>query len=148
MLEIAVGTGRNLEHYPPGVRLTGIELSDEMLAIARRRATDTGVEVELRTGDAQALEFPDESFDTVVITFALCTIPDDRAAVVVLTNLDATGASSQLANRIASMLFRATGTDQDAVQALAQAKNVFDGLQHGRIDRALLTSNEALSTGV
>jgi len=81
VLEIAVGTGRNLVHYPPGVRLTGIELSEEMLAIARRRAADAGVEVDLRQGDAQALEFADESFDTVVITLALCTIPDDRAAV-------------------------------------------------------------------
>jgi ubiquinone/menaquinone biosynthesis C-methylase UbiE len=81
VLEIAVGTGRNLEHYPTGVRLTGIELSEEMLAIARKRATALGVDADLRPGDAQQLEFPDESFDTVVITFALCTIPNDRAAV-------------------------------------------------------------------
>lgn len=81
MLEIAVGTGRNFRHYPPGARLTGIELSEEMLAIARRRAASLGLEIDLRRGDAQALEFDDESFDTVVITLALCTIPDDRAAV-------------------------------------------------------------------
>jgi ubiquinone/menaquinone biosynthesis C-methylase UbiE len=81
VLEIAVGTGRNLPHYPPGTKLTGIELSDEMLAIARQRAAHAGVEVDLRHGDAQALEFADASFDTVVITLALCTIPDDRAAV-------------------------------------------------------------------
>jgi ubiquinone/menaquinone biosynthesis C-methylase UbiE len=81
VLEIAVGTGRNLAHYPAGTRLTGIELSPEMLAIARRRAGDLGVEVDLRQGDAQALEFADHSFDTVIITLALCTIPDDRAAV-------------------------------------------------------------------
>jgi ubiquinone/menaquinone biosynthesis C-methylase UbiE len=81
VLEIAVGTGRNLPHYPAGTRLTGIELSTEMLGIARRRATDLGIDADLRQGDAQALEFPDESFDTVIITLALCTIPDDRAAV-------------------------------------------------------------------
>jgi ubiquinone/menaquinone biosynthesis C-methylase UbiE len=81
VLEIAVGTGRNFEHYAAGTQLTGIELSDEMLAIARRRAAALGVDANLRQGDAQALEFPDESFDTVVITLALCTIPDDRAAV-------------------------------------------------------------------
>jgi ubiquinone/menaquinone biosynthesis C-methylase UbiE len=81
VLEVAVGTGRNLPHYPAGLRLTGIELSDEMLAIARQRAADSGVHADLRSGDAQALEFPDESFDTVVITLALCTIPDDHAAV-------------------------------------------------------------------
>lgn len=81
VLEIAVGTGRNLAHYPAGTRLTGIELSPEMLAIARRRAADLEIDVDLRQGDAQALEFADDSFDTVVITLALCTIPDDRAAV-------------------------------------------------------------------
>lgn len=81
VLEIAVGTGRNLTHYPEGVRLTAIEYSPEMLAIARRRAEEVGRDVDLREGDAQALEFPDDRFDTVVITLALCTIPDDRKAV-------------------------------------------------------------------
>jgi ubiquinone/menaquinone biosynthesis C-methylase UbiE len=81
VLEIAVGTGRNLKHYPAGITLTGIELSEQMLVIARKRAVDEKVDIDLRQGDAQVLEFPDESFDTVVITLALCTIPDDRAAV-------------------------------------------------------------------
>jgi ubiquinone/menaquinone biosynthesis C-methylase UbiE len=81
VLEIAAGTGRNLRHYPPGVRLTAIELSPAMLELARREATALGREADLRVGDAQALEFPDESFDTVVRTLSLCTIPDDRAAV-------------------------------------------------------------------
>jgi hypothetical protein len=66
--------------------------------------------------------------------------PDDRAAVVVLTNLDATGASSQLAGRIATVLFRATSSDS-AAAALAQARMIFESLQRGRIDRALFTSN-------
>jgi ubiquinone/menaquinone biosynthesis C-methylase UbiE len=80
VLEIAVGTGRNLEHYPAGVKLTAIEFSPEMLAIARKRAEAIGSDADLREGDAQALEFADESFDTVVLTLALCTIPDDRRA--------------------------------------------------------------------
>jgi ubiquinone/menaquinone biosynthesis C-methylase UbiE len=80
VLEIAVGTGRNLPHYPDRVRLTGVELSPEMLAIGRQRAEELGRDVDLRIGDAQALEFEEQSFDTVIITFALCTIPDDRAA--------------------------------------------------------------------
>jgi CubicO group peptidase (beta-lactamase class C family) len=67
--------------------------------------------------------------------------PDDKAAVVVLTNLDATGASSQLAGRIATVLFRAASPDNAAAAALAQAKTIFEGLQHGRIDRALFTAN-------
>jgi ubiquinone/menaquinone biosynthesis C-methylase UbiE len=81
VLELAVGTARNLAHYPPAVRVTGIELSSEMLAIAQRRAQELGRDADLRLGDAQALEFPDASFDTVTCTLALCTIPDPRRAV-------------------------------------------------------------------
>ena len=81
VLELAVGTGRNLRHYPPGVRLVGIELSPAMLDIAQQEAATVGREADLRVGDAQALEFPDDSFDTVTCTLALCTIPDDRAAL-------------------------------------------------------------------
>jgi ubiquinone/menaquinone biosynthesis C-methylase UbiE len=81
VLEIAIGTGRNLDHYPDEVRLTGIEYSPAMLDIARKRAKQLGREIDLRVGDAQALEFPDASFDTVACTLALCTIVDDRAAV-------------------------------------------------------------------
>jgi len=81
VLEIAVGTGLNLPYYPDGVRLTGIEFVPAMLDIARRRAVELGRPVELRLGDAQALEFEDGTFDTVVCTLSLCTIPDDRAAV-------------------------------------------------------------------
>jgi ubiquinone/menaquinone biosynthesis C-methylase UbiE len=81
VLEIAVGTGRNLRHYPNRVNLTGVEFSPAMLEIARTRAKALGREIDLCVGDAQALDFPDASFDTVVSTLALCTIPDDRAAV-------------------------------------------------------------------
>jgi ubiquinone/menaquinone biosynthesis C-methylase UbiE len=80
VLELAIGTGRNLPHYPTHVRLTGIELSPQMLEIATQRAGQLGRDVDLRIGDAQALELEDHSFDTVIITFGLCTIPDARAA--------------------------------------------------------------------
>jgi ubiquinone/menaquinone biosynthesis C-methylase UbiE len=81
VLEIAVGTGRNLPYHRDDVSLTGIELSPEMLKIAKRRAGELGREADFRLGDAQNLDFPDASFDSVVCTLALCTIPDDRAAV-------------------------------------------------------------------
>jgi ubiquinone/menaquinone biosynthesis C-methylase UbiE len=81
VLEIAAGTARNLPHYPSEVRMTAIELSPEMLAIASQRARELGRDADLRQGDAQALDFPDQSFDTVVCTLGLCTIPDDRQAV-------------------------------------------------------------------
>jgi ubiquinone/menaquinone biosynthesis C-methylase UbiE len=80
-LEVGIGTGRNLGHYPPGVHLIGVDLSEAMLAIARQRAVELGRDVELHVGDAQALGFPAASFDTVVVTLSLCSIPDDRRAV-------------------------------------------------------------------
>ena len=82
VLEIAPGTGRNLPFYPEDVRLTAVELSPRMLAIARGQARELGVEADLRSGDAQDLPFKSASFDTVVATLALCTIPDDHRAVV------------------------------------------------------------------
>jgi CubicO group peptidase (beta-lactamase class C family) len=65
--------------------------------------------------------------------------PDDRAAVVVLTNLDATSTSEQLASKIAGIAFVTADPGGDA--ALAQAKEIFAGLQKGRIDRTLFTPN-------
>jgi len=81
VLEVAIGTGRNLPFYPPNVRLTAIEFSPAMLEIARRRAAELGRPVDLGLGDAQALDLPDAAFDTVVCTLSLCGIPDERRAL-------------------------------------------------------------------
>lgn len=80
-LEVAVGTGRNLPRYGPQVRLVGLDLSPGMLAVARRRATDLGIEAELHEGAAESLPFPPESFDTVVCTLAVCSVADREAAI-------------------------------------------------------------------
>jgi ubiquinone/menaquinone biosynthesis C-methylase UbiE len=77
---LACGTARNLPFYPEDVELTGIELSPEMLTIGRQRAERLGQLADLRAGDVQSLEFPDQSFDTVTCTLGFCTIPDTRAA--------------------------------------------------------------------
>ena len=81
VLEVAIGTGRSLPHYPAGATVTGIELSPSMLAIARQRADDIGRDVDFREGDAQHLPFDDAAFDTVVCALALCSIPDPAAAI-------------------------------------------------------------------
>jgi D-alanyl-D-alanine carboxypeptidase len=65
--------------------------------------------------------------------------PDQGAAVAVLTNLDATTASEQIATRVAGILFATN--DPATESALEQAKKIFDGLQHGRIERSLFTDN-------
>ncbi len=81
VLEVAIGTGRNLPCYPADAAITGIELSPAMLAIARQRAKDLGRGVDLHEGDAEQLPFDDASFDTVVCALSLCTIPSPGAAV-------------------------------------------------------------------
>jgi ubiquinone/menaquinone biosynthesis C-methylase UbiE len=104
VLEIAVGTGRNLYFYPTEVHLTGVELSPKMLEIARRRARESGIEVDLRAGDAQDLPFPDARFDTVVATLALCTIPDDRRAVTEMARVLRPGGRLLLLEHVRSPL--------------------------------------------
>jgi ubiquinone/menaquinone biosynthesis C-methylase UbiE len=101
-LEIAIGSGRNLPHYPADVQLTGVELSPKMIELARQRAVELGRTVDLRLGDAEALEFADESFDTVVCTFGLCTIPDDRRAVSEVRRVLRTGGRFVLAEHVRS----------------------------------------------
>jgi ubiquinone/menaquinone biosynthesis C-methylase UbiE len=81
VLEVAVGTGLNLPHYPPGVRLTGVDLSPVMFAAAGKRAADLGLTVELSEATAEHLPFGDASFDTVVCTLSLCSVTDDAAAI-------------------------------------------------------------------
>ena len=82
VLEVAAGTGLNLPNYPTSTRVLGVELSKEMLAIARRRVTELGLgdRVQLVQGDVQKLDVPDDSRDTVVSTYTMCTIPDPEAA--------------------------------------------------------------------
>ena len=80
VLELAAGTARNLPFYPAAVELTGIELSEEMLAIGQERAKELGRSADLLLGDVQDLPFADESFDTVTCTLGFCTIPDTTRA--------------------------------------------------------------------
>ncbi|MBV9379698.1 MAG: class I SAM-dependent methyltransferase [Streptosporangiaceae bacterium] len=102
VLEVAVGTGRNLPFYPAGIRLTAVDWSAEMLAVARRRAADLGVDADLRQGDAQALEFSDESFDTVLCVLGLCAIPDDRRAVIEMRRVLRPGGVLVLVDHVAA----------------------------------------------
>ena len=102
VLEVAVGTGRNLPFYPEGTRLTGVDWSPAMLAIARGRAAGLGREADLRPGDAQALDFPDASFDTVLCALGLCAIPDDRRAVTEMARVLRPGGRLLLVDHVAA----------------------------------------------
>jgi ubiquinone/menaquinone biosynthesis C-methylase UbiE len=102
VLDVAIGTGLNLPHYPPGVRLTGVDLSPVMLASAAERATGLGLTVELREAEAEHLPFADASFDTVVCTLSLCSVADDRAAVVEMHRVLRPGGQLLLLDHVAA----------------------------------------------
>ena len=102
VLEVAIGTGLNLPHYPADAAITGIELSPAMLAIARQRAAGLGRDVDLREGDAEHLPFDDASFDTVACTLSLCTIPSPEAAIAEMRRVLCPGGHLLLLDHIGS----------------------------------------------
>lgn len=81
VLEIAAGTGRTSVHVRRDARVTLQDVSATMLERARARTAAAGRSVTLTVGDAQHLSFRAGSFDTVLCTLGLCTIPDDSHAV-------------------------------------------------------------------
>jgi ubiquinone/menaquinone biosynthesis C-methylase UbiE len=76
VLEVGVGTGKNMPFWPRAVEMTAIDLTPGMLDKAQQRATELKLSVDLRLGDVQALEFPGASFDTAVATCVFCSVPD------------------------------------------------------------------------
>ena len=76
VLEVGVGTGKNMDYYPPGIEVTGVDLTPGMLDQARVKAAKLNVNVDLRLGDAQSLEFEDDTFDAAVATCVFCSVPD------------------------------------------------------------------------
>lgn len=81
VLEVAAGTGKNLPYYPVGCKLSGVDLSFEMLKIARRKAGSLNRHVPFAVMDAEALGLRDRVFDTVVSSFTVCTFPRPVAAL-------------------------------------------------------------------
>ena len=82
VLEIGIGSGLNLPLYGAAVReVVGIDPSAALLGRARRAAAGARMPVELVEGSAEALAFEDASFDAVVTTWSLCTIPDAGRAL-------------------------------------------------------------------
>lgn len=79
VLEVGVGTGLCLPFYPAHCRITGVDLSDGMLARARDLVRSRKLShVKLFCMDAGAMDFPDGSFDTVVAAYVVTAVPDHR----------------------------------------------------------------------
>lgn len=102
VLEVAVGTGRSLPHYPADVRLTGVDLSPAMLDIAARRAAGLNRTIDLREGDAEHLSFDGASFDTVVCALSLCSIPRPGRAIDEMRRVLVPGGRLLLLDHVAS----------------------------------------------
>lgn len=81
ILEVGVGTGKNMPFYPAGARVTAIDLSPRMLDRARSRAKEVGCSADVCEMDVQELDYPDGSFDAVVSTFVFCSVPDPIAGL-------------------------------------------------------------------
>jgi ubiquinone/menaquinone biosynthesis C-methylase UbiE len=81
-IEIGAGTGLNLEHYPAGVtRLVLAEPDPHMRRRLGRRVEALGRPAEVIDSSAEALPFPDATFDTAVVTLVLCSVPEPEAAL-------------------------------------------------------------------
>jgi ubiquinone/menaquinone biosynthesis C-methylase UbiE len=76
VLEVGVGTGMNLEHYPAEVRVTGIDVSPRMLDRARPRAEAAEADVELLVADVEDLPYADDTFDTATAACVFCSVAD------------------------------------------------------------------------
>lgn len=83
VLEIGIGTGLNLPHYDGGrvEEIIGLDPGVELHRLARKRMLDAGLQVELVSLSAERIPYDDHSFDSVLVTFSLCTIPDPLAAL-------------------------------------------------------------------
>jgi ubiquinone/menaquinone biosynthesis C-methylase UbiE len=87
-IEIGAGTGLSLPHYPQAVtRLVLIEPDAHMRRRLRSRASRLGRDAEIFDATASQLPFPDSSFDTAVVIFTLCSVPDEQAALNEITRV-------------------------------------------------------------
>jgi ubiquinone/menaquinone biosynthesis C-methylase UbiE len=76
VLEVGVGTGKNIEYYPDDINITAIDFSERMLDKAREKANKYNKKVSLLQMDAQDMKFPDNTFDTIFTTCVYCSVPD------------------------------------------------------------------------
>lgn len=87
VLEVGVGTGKNFRYHPEQTEVVGIDLSQRMLAQARKKAEKLAYDIELHQMDVQQLEFADNSFDAAVATFVFCSVPDAQQGLRELTRV-------------------------------------------------------------
>ncbi|MBN8904224.1 MAG: methyltransferase domain-containing protein, partial [Rhodospirillales bacterium] len=104
VLEVGVGTGLALPHYRRDARITGIDLSAEMLEQARKRVAETGLRNvnALLEVDAEATEFPDASFDVAVAMFVASVVPNPRRLLAEVRRVVRPGGNILFVNHFAA----------------------------------------------
>jgi len=102
VLEVGVGTGISLPYYSPNCRVTGIDISEEMLEVARQRVAQErlGHVERLELMDAEHLSFPDASFDVVVAQYVVNTVPNPEAALDEFLRVLKPGGELVIVNRV------------------------------------------------
>lgn len=103
VLEVGVGTGLSLEYYNPDMKVTGIDVSDDMLEKARTRVRDLnlGHVKGLRQMDARTLDFPDNHFDTVVAMHAVSVVPEPERVMAEMARVCKRGGKIVIINHFA-----------------------------------------------
>lgn len=103
VLEVGVGTGLSLPHYPVGCSVTGIDISEPMLEQAQGRAEKLGLrQVELRRMDARALSFADGSFDHVLAPYVISVVPEPQRVMAEIRRVCRPGGTVLVVNHFHS----------------------------------------------
>lgn len=102
ILEVGVGTGISLPDYSGRNRVFGVDISEQMLAKARRRVDGLalGFVEKLAVMDASRLDFPDDAFDVVMAQYVVTTVPDPEAALDEFLRVVKPGGEIILASRV------------------------------------------------
>lgn len=115
ILEVGIGTGLNLPLYPPACRLTGIDLSQEMLDKAVVRVQRLAMtSVALKVMDATSMDFEDDEFDKAVATYTISAVPDPVAVLREMRRVVRPGGAIVILNHFRSRR-RLTGWLEDLV---------------------------------
>lgn len=103
VLEVGVGTGLALPHYSPHLDVTGIDFSEEMLAKARAKTREKGLDhvTELRQMDARFLDYPDSAFDTVAAMHVLSVVPEPERVMAEIARVCKPGGQVVITNHFA-----------------------------------------------
>ena len=150
-IEIGAGTGLNLSHYPPAVtRLCLVEPDPNMRTRLRRRVGGRD-DVEIVDARAEALPFPDASFDTAVVTFALCSVADPDTALAEIARVMRPGGRLLFLEHVRDtdpeiarkqdhpgVLYSWMGChpNRDTLTAISQASFEVTTVRHGEVPKA------------